>query len=92
MDDDAHEIGLCGCDHADGLVLRELNPLIEGENRGEIREVLDGIACAEEALVRLLGLPRDTVRVLLSGGYGKGEEAEGGDTAEGASTRWEARR
>lgn len=92
MDDDAHEIGLCGCDHADGLVLRELNPLVGGEDGGEIRKVLDGIACAEEVLVRLLGLPRDIIRVLLSGGDGKGEEAKGGDTSEGASTGWEARR
>lgn len=90
MNNDAHEIGLCGGDHADGLVLREIRLVFGGENRGEIGEVLDCLACLEEVLVRFF---RDIVRVVvLSGGYSEGEEAEGGEAAEDGGGEREARR
>ena len=50
------------------------------------------MARLEEVPVGVLGLPRDIVGVLMSGGDGEGEEAQGWDAAERGGAERETRR
>ena len=90
LDDDAHEVGLRGGDDADGLGVGERRRVLEGEDGGEGREVLEGLLRFEEVLAwGLLLVLVARVSVVPGGGGGGGDWEAPEAAAEEGGEGWE---
>lgn len=91
MDDDAHEVGLGGCDDADGLRVGQGRRILEGEDGSQGGgELFEGLLCFQEVLAWGLLLPL-LVRVsVVSGGGRRRAEREAPEaTVEDGVESWE---